>query len=149
MENIDKTAASATPFFSKIYDETFELLVQARDYLAGKESALTVHYEPAERLYLTTLTMRLTAQLTDVMAWLLVQKAVQNNEMTKEEAAKEKHRLLRWSGNKVVFSGEVIVPLELELLIYESQKIYERVSRLERQLSDVDVGAKAEGSSKR
>src|SRR3546814_12637811 len=62
---------------------------------------------PNDRMLASCEAMRLTSRLTQVMAWLLVQKAVHAGEMTREEARAPQHRL---GGQSVC--GEVRPPVE-------------------------------------
>lgn len=128
--------SSSVAFFDKIYDETFGLLVRTRDYLSDREPAATLHITPTERLRLTTLTMRLTAQLTDIMAWLLIQKAANTGEITHAKAQDEQYRLTRWSNAHVDFDEDPTVPKDLKELLSETQRIYARVSRLQLMIAE-------------
>lgn len=119
-----------TAFFGKTYDDALSLLVEVRDYLESNESAKTNQLPPATRLGLTCLTMRLTAQLTDIMAWLLVQKAVQAGEITSEESHDSHNHLRRWL-NVNPESRDLPIPTRLQSLIERSQILFERVERLE------------------
>ena len=127
---------SSVAFFDKIYDETFSLLVRTRDYLSDREPAATLHVTPNERLRLTTLTMRLTAQLTDIMAWLLIQKAANAGEVSHEKAHDEKYRLLRWTHAQIEFEHDPTIPMDLKNLLTDTQRIYARVTRLQSMISE-------------
>ncbi len=74
---------TATRFFGKTYDETMALLVASRDYLANAQPADTTGLKPIERLRVNCEAMRLTTRLTQVMAWLLAQRAVHEGELTR------------------------------------------------------------------
>ena len=78
-----------TAFFGRTYDETMTLLVEARNYVIAGELRHLPVTRPTDRLILCCETMRLTARLTHVMAWLLAQKAVHAGEITLAEAAAE------------------------------------------------------------
>lgn len=119
-----------TAFFGKTYDDALKLLVEVRDYLESYQPSQAKQLEPSVRLALTCLTMRLTAQLTDIMAWLLVQKAVHTGEMTEDEGKDGKNQLRRW----IDFSPDQAkfpIPMKLKALIDRSQTLFERVERLE------------------
>ena len=119
--------------FTRTYDETFEMIVEARNYMR--------HMLPRERrngdngdvgLRFSCEALRVTSRLTQVMAWLMMQRAVLDGEMTQEEALCERNRL---SGQDVCLGGEdhpPLMPPGLCSLLQRSQKLYERVSRLER-----------------
>lgn len=125
----------STAFFGKTYDDALTLLVEVRDYLESNESARTAQLPPATRLGLTCLTMRLTAQLTDIMAWLLVQKAVQAGEISDKESQGADMQLRRWLSVQPE-SSELPIPSGLQSLIERSQILFERVERLETMMMD-------------
>lgn len=87
------TGLPATAFFSKTYDEAMALAIEARDYFAHLSSAEARDLGPATGLEYCRESSRLTTQLTQVMAWLLAQRAVHEGEMTLDEARSEAHRL--------------------------------------------------------
>jgi regulator of CtrA degradation len=118
--------------FTRTYDETFDMIVEARNYMR--------HMLPRERrqgedgdagLRFSCEALRVTSRLTQVMAWLMLQRAVVDGEMTQAEALCEQNRL---SGQNVCLSGEEyfpMMPAGLCSLLQRSQRLYERVSRLE------------------
>ncbi len=121
---------AATTFFSKTYDETRALLADAREYV---ELARAIRWDRTT----TTLdhsveTMRLSARLMHVMAWLLVQRAVHAGEIGPEQAREAPHRL---GGRAVCFAsggeGSGALPARLRELLRRSRKLYQRVARLD------------------
>lgn len=131
----DRTVASVS-FFDRTFDEALDLLVEARNYIAARERANKRERQPLLQLVVSCETMRLTARLTQVMAWLLVQKAVHAGEMTAEEAARPEHRL---GGQEVCTSreswGDLALPAPLEDLLDRSYNLYARVARLDEMAS--------------
>src|ERR1700758_3956017 len=92
--------------FTRTYDEALDLIVEARNYM--------VHLRPVSRrlpgagesLRLSCEALRVTSRLTQVMAWLMLQRAVQDGEISAYEACAEENRL---SGQSVCLddsSGE-------------------------------------------
>ena len=77
-----------TFFFNGPYDETMALLIEARNYIAYHDAAEHRKLPPQVRLQISYESMRVTSRLTQVMAWLLAQKAVHAGEMTKAQADK-------------------------------------------------------------
>ena len=63
-------------FIDRAYQDAGDLLVDMRDYITEQSSSADKAADPAERLLLTQALTRVTRQLTEVMAWLMVQKAV-------------------------------------------------------------------------
>jgi len=76
--------------------------------------------------------MRFSTQLMQAMAWLMVQKAVRQGEITTTEAASPKHRL---GAHRVCESDEIVgaefLPDDLRHLMTESRRLYHRISRLD------------------
>jgi len=79
--------SSQTAFIERAYGEALDLLVEVRDYVANGASANRGGLATDDRLQLTYELSRVTRELTNVMAWLLLQKAVIAGEMTEAEAA--------------------------------------------------------------
>jgi regulator of CtrA degradation len=123
---------AATAFFDRTYQEAFALLREARDYLAYCHERDVKALEPFDRLRFSCESTRLTARLTDIMAWLFVQKAVAAGEISIQEAAEEPHRLLR---RPVCLDeggvGEEGLPRGLRSLLERSHKLYLRIARLD------------------
>lgn len=119
-----------TTFFGKTYAEAMELLVEARDYLAHREPIDRAGLVPIERLRFCGETMRLTARLTQIMAWLLAQRAVHAGELTQQEALGEHGALAQ---HQVCMEGEGLGPMPQRLasLLDRSQHLYVRVARLD------------------
>ena len=122
----------ATAFFGKTYGEAMSLLLEARDYLAYAEPVDRARLAPLDRLQLCCETMRLTARLTEIMAWLLAQRAVHAGEITQAEALGENRAL----GDVAVCvdaldARETAMPRGLVSLLERSRALYIRVSRLD------------------
>ena len=119
-------------FFDSTFEEALALTREARDYLTHAEPRERERMTPNERMLASCEAMRLTSRLTQVMAWLLVQKAVHGGEMTREEARAAEFRL---AGPSVC--AETTPPVEGRLqprladLLERSHSLYQRVSRLD------------------
>lgn len=119
-------------FFDSTFDEALALTREARDYLTHREPLERERMTPNDRMLASCEAMRLTSRLTQVMAWLLVQKAVHAGEMTREEARAEEFRL---AGKSVC--DETRPPVEGSLqprlaeLLDRSHRLYQRVARLD------------------
>ncbi|ACI99235.1 MULTISPECIES: DUF1465 family protein [Rhodospirillales] len=121
-----------TAFFNRTYDETMALLLEARNYVAHHEAADQAKLPPHLRLQASYEAMRVTTRLTQVMAWLLAQKAVHAGEMTQEQAASDEYAL---SGGHICSepSGpeSELLPGGLRSLLDRSHGLYVRVARLD------------------
>lgn len=122
----------ATAFFGKTYDEAMALLLEVRDYLAYREPIDRETLVPVDRLQLCCETMRLTARMTQIMAWLLAQRAVHNGEISQTEALGE-HQAL--ADLKICMEGEAAavssLPQRVQTLLDRSRRLYVRVARLD------------------
>jgi regulator of CtrA degradation len=76
--------------------------------------------------------MRLTARLTEMMAWLLAQRAVHAGEITQAEALGENRALGEVSVCiDELDAGETAMPRGLVSLLKRSRALYIRVARLD------------------
>lgn len=123
---------ATTTFFHKTYDEALSLLTEARNYVADGYGREAKTQSANLRMAQCCETMRLTARLTHVMAWLLAQRAVHAGEITLEESVSEKFSL----GGRTVCLEEsrYLDSLEdawLGRLLERSLQLYIRISRLD------------------
>jgi regulator of CtrA degradation len=126
-------------FFGKTYDEALGLLVAARDYVALSERPNKARLEMAERLRLCCETMRMTARLTQIMAWLMAQKAIYAGEMTQHELVRKQGPLadIRICMDPGQIDG---LPKPLIGLLQRSHNLYLRIARLDGRVRE-QVGA--------
>jgi regulator of CtrA degradation len=127
-----------TTYFSALHDEAYSLLVEARDYIAAlRLQGNGDTKKNADYLDVTIETMRLTTRLTQVMAWILAQKAVQNDELSPVEGTSKRYRL---SGHSVCMDTNpgqsALLPPYLRDLLTRSFELYCRVDRIENQIRD-------------
>ncbi len=124
-----------TAYFHHTYDETMALLIETRNYVAFREGADHRGLAPYVRLQASYESLRVTSRLTQVMAWVMAQKACHAGELTLEQAA----------GPDYALSGGVIctdpsgpdneaLPPGLRSLLDRSHRLYERVARLDEQV---------------
>jgi regulator of CtrA degradation len=134
---------TATRFFGKTYDETMSLLLASRDYLASAQPADAIGLKPIDRLRVNCEAMRLTTRLTQIMAWLLAQRAVFAGEMGRAQAASDEFRL---AADTVCMaeseSAAHVLPGRLLELLDQSRRLYIRVARLD----ELSRRAAAEGA---
>ena len=127
------TAASQTvTYFDSTFDEALALTREARDYLAYQEKADLSELSPVGRMAASCESMRMTARMTQVVAWLLVQKAVHAGDLTREEATQPKYRL---AGREICDDVEPLavepLPDRLAELLTRSHQMYRRIARLD------------------
>lgn len=122
-------------YFDNTLGEAMALAREAREYLAYHDSDDTSKMSAKARLAASCEAMRLTARLTQVVAWLLVQKAVHAGELTREQAAQPRYRL---GGQEVCDETRPLadepLPDGLTDLLARSHRLYQRVARLDAML---------------
>jgi len=124
--------SSHLAFVERAYDDTYALLVAMRDYVAGPSSDDAQTLEPGDRLILTHQLSRVTRLLTNVMAWLMVQKAVAAGELTSEEGASEPAAELDFLGDADEDLEELgRLPLAARSLIDRARRIAALVRQLD------------------
>ncbi len=128
---------TVTAYFSRTYDETMTLMVEARNYMAFVGPVERRSNDNAGGLRLSCEAMRVTSRLTQVMAWLMMQRAVAEGEISSDAAMDEENRL---SGAEVClddsFTEDENLPRGLRSLLDRSRRLYIRVSHLEQQMLD-------------
>lgn len=125
-----------TALFTRTYDETLDLIVETRNYMVHLRPAARAAREfganPGETLRLSCEALRVTSRLTQVMAWLMLQRAVHEGEISAYEACAEQNRL---SGQSVCLDDSMgedhEIPVGLRSLLNRSLRLYQRISRLE------------------
>lgn len=122
---------SETAYFHRIYDETMTLLLEEREYVVAREMIDHQKLPPQLRLQASFESMRVTSRLTQVMAWLLAQKAVIAGEISEQSLAGE----FALGGDVVCFGvaddeTTAALPRVLRGLLDRSLALYARVSRL-------------------
>ena len=119
-------------FFNRTYDETLALLIESRNYVAAEQAIDVMRSDADAQSAMVQETTRLVARLTQMMAWLLVQKAVAAGEMSRDQAKRGEHRL---GGHAVCLDeGQAVrLPPESHLakLLDRSRHLYIRVARLD------------------
>ena len=133
----DKTESNATPlFFGGTYDEAFDLLVEARNYLERSAPALKYSSQPPDPATVTKETLRLTSRITQVMAWLMAQRAVHEGEIDHEEFAEDRYRVEGQSVCLKLSADELDdMPEDFCSLMDRSYNLYSRVLRLDEKVA--------------
>lgn len=124
-----------TIFFTRTYDEALDLVKEARSYLAGP-GQVAAKAMPAEASFgYAAESLRLTTRLTESMSWLLFQRALQEGEITLEESQEEECHLQHMD---VCLAEDTacdpsMLPEELRSLLERSERLYQRLVRLDEQ----------------
>lgn len=126
------SADDRVAFLNGTFEEALKLACETRDYMAYQEPKDRAKLSPRARMVASCESMRVTTRLTQVIAWLLVQKAVQAGEISRREAADEKFRL---AAHEVCARPDPVedqpLPPRLSELMRLSLGLYQRVARLD------------------
>ena len=127
---------AASPAFATLFREGMALVEQSAAYLDGPGRAESRALARAAALAYATESMRLTTRLMQVASWLLLQRAVNEGELTPSQALSERHRV-KLSRQDLGCGPELFqqLPAKLRELSLRSLRIQERVIHLDQGLS--------------
>jgi regulator of CtrA degradation len=118
--------------FKALFREGMSLVEETAAYLDGDGRAESRDLSRGGSLSYATESMRLTTRLMQIASWLLLQRAVNDGEMTTEQALQEKSKVrLRGFGTQTQGAGWDDLPLKLRSLIERSIRLQERVVHLD------------------
>lgn len=123
--------------FERTFKEGMELVEETAGYLDGAGRQESKHLDRKSALGYAAESMRLTTRLMQVASWLLVQRAVREGEMDPAHACDARYRLARESAatpTEADLRGRGRLPLGLIDLLDRSDKLYERVTHLDRRM---------------
>ncbi len=127
---------AASAFFAKTYGEALVLAEQARDYMAGPVQAERNRLGAEATMRATAESFRLSARITQMMAWMFVQCAVERGEMTADQARSDAYRL---GAREICLTRDQQsinrLPPTLKDLMTRSEQLYHRVARLDDMLA--------------
>ena len=123
---------------SELFDRTFregmELVEITAAYLDGEGRRDSKLLSRAGALAYAGESMRLTTRLMQVASWLLVQRAVREDELDPREACQPRYRLGAEAVCRANVSGTDDLPSGLLSLLTQSERLYERVMHLDRRM---------------
>lgn len=122
-----------SPQFMAVFYEGMNLVEETAAYLDGDGRTESRVLSRMASLAYATESMRLTTRLMQLASWLLLHRAVNEGELTPEEARSEKHkvRLTRTATTAASFEE---LPARLQELIARSRRLHERVVALDRMM---------------
>jgi len=130
---------TASELFAKTFREGMDLVEETAAYLDGPGRQDSKKLGRNDALVYASQSMRLTTRLMQVASWLLVQRALKEGEMNGAEARAEKYRLVPENDEasehtKPLRQYASSLPALLLDLLARSEKLYERIVRLDRSL---------------
>ncbi len=124
-------------WLEKLHDETLALLEETRDYARdGRDENSDRQAGHGTIPWYAFEISRVSTLLIDAMAWVLVWRAVDNEEMTRHEALEPEWRLMRSEVLDEGFDGSADLDPRLLQLADASIALHKRLRRLERRLMD-------------
>ncbi|MEQ8306275.1 MAG: DUF1465 family protein [Hoeflea sp.] len=129
----DRMANSAQ--FKALYAEGMALVEETANYLDGPGRTASKALPRLAAVLYAAESMRLTTRLMQIASWLLLQRAVNNGEMNRDQVLAEKNKVRLDSFNcDRSAPGWADLPEEFRDLVEHSLRIQNRVSILDREI---------------
>jgi regulator of CtrA degradation len=121
--------------FKILFRDGMSLVESAAAYLDGPGRAASKLLPRRDALAYASESMRLTTRLMQLASWLLLQRAVNEGEMTRAQAAAEKHKV-KLSRQELASDPDVFdrLPKELQDLCQSSLRLQARIVHLDQLL---------------
>ena len=121
--------------FKSLFKEGMNLVEEAAAYLDGPGRNEAKALPRMEALAYASESMRLTTRLMQLASWLLLQRAVNEGEMTQTQAASEKHKV-KLSNQDMATAPEAFhrLPARLRDLVAHSMRLQARIVHLDQLL---------------
>ena len=121
--------------FKSLFKEGMNLVEEAAAYLDGPGRAEAKALPRMEALAYASESMRLTTRLMQLASWLLLQRAVNEGEMSQSQAASEKHKV-KLSNQDMASAPETFhrLPARLRDLVAHSVRLQARIIHLDQLL---------------
>lgn len=117
--------------------EAYKLLESTHDYVKWQAPLDVQNMYKEETLKLSCEAMRITVRMTQIISWLMLQKAILSGDITREEASSDAFCVLQ---GKTCLEEEgendMDLPFRLRELLKESRKFYVRILRLDERSRD-------------
>ena len=128
-----------TAFIEEAYQDTLSLMTELRDFLAEVQAAPedpNADRPPDVRARIVKEISSITRNLTEAMAWLLLQKAAGAGEITPEEAETRADGLLaQVDADRIAAADGAELPLEIRGYMDRSRRLYDQVLSLRKMVS--------------
>jgi regulator of CtrA degradation len=117
--------------FGILFREGMALVESAATYLDGPGREEAKQLSRSAALAYATESMRLTTRLMQIASWLLLQRAVNEGELSNEQARSEKTKVKLSAYDPPHAESMAALPFRLRALIDQSRYLHERVTRLD------------------
>jgi len=117
--------------FGTLFREGMSLVEAAAAYLDGPGRDEAKKLSRAAALAYATESMRLTTRLMQIASWLLLQRAVNEGELSSDQARAEKRKVKLSAYDPPHEESLAALPFRLRALIDQSRYLHERVVRLD------------------
>jgi regulator of CtrA degradation len=130
--NVTLNSFRASALFERTFDEGMSLVEECARYLDGRGRTESRVLPRKAALVYAGESMRVTTRLMQAASWLLIQRAVQEGDMSAEDAASDRYRL----GAREICMGKRdegvdALPGKLIELLERSESLYRRIARLD------------------
>jgi len=122
--------------FAKLYREGMALVEDTAEYLDRDGRTESRQLTPPSSLAYSAESIKLTTRLTQIASWLLVRRAIAMGEITSAEAHTHRHRVSLVPQSGLRPDGFDGLPEKFRQLIAESHRLYDRILRLDRLMSE-------------
>jgi len=121
--------------FKSLFSDGMTLVEEAASYLDGPGRTTAKELPRSTAVFYGSESMRLTTRLMQIASWLLLQRAANEGEMTKEQLLDEKKKVtLDDSGDPSLKEAWSELPDEFKELVYRCAKLQKRVIKLDSKL---------------
>lgn len=126
--------------FRELFREGMALVEETASYLDGAGRIESRTLGRAATLSYSTESMRLTTRLMQIASWLLMQRAVNEGEMSSEQARSEKNKV-RLDFQAPVMSGPLWseLPATLRSIIERTDRLHERIVHMDKAIYEVAI----------
>src|SRR6476620_2018016 len=132
LKSMSLQSFTASALFERTFNEGMALVEECARYLDGRGRSESRSLSRKAALVYAGESMRVTTRLMQAASWLLIQRAVQEGDMSPEDAASDRYRL----GAREICMGKREegrddLPGKLLELLERSESLYRRIARLD------------------
>lgn len=128
----------SSEFFLDIFKEGMGLVEETANYLDTEGRSEAKALSQTASLAYATESMRLTTRLMQMASWLLIQRAVNEGEMSEEQARAEKHKVKIQATTRAAHIKHFEeLPARLQQLIKNAERLHDRIHTLDRMIHEL------------